>query len=90
MAFQPEQPITPESRGAVSIVFYIPDPDIEEDVQTGKLSVQIKYSDGSMKEKRFNLLTRLGDDAPGQTHLANLAALKTYILARIESEVLGP
>ena len=88
MPFQPEQPIVPDRRGAVSIVFYIPDPDIEDDVQVGNLGVQIKYSDGSVKEKKYDLLARLGDDADGQTHLANLAALKVYILNRIETELL--
>lgn len=89
MAFQPEQPITPDRRGAVSIVFYIPDPDDSLDAQSGRLGVQIKYSDGSLKERSFDLLARLGDDVPGETHLANLVALKTYILARIESELLA-
>lgn len=88
MPFQPEQPIIPDRHGAVSIVFHIPDPDNEDDPQYGRLNVQIKYSNGSIKEKQFDLLARLGDDAPGQTHLANLASLKTYILARIESELL--
>lgn len=88
MAFQPEQSIIPDRRGAVSIVFYLPDPDLPEETQYGRLNIQIKYTDGSVKEKDFDLLLRLQDDASGQQHLTNLAALKDYIIARIESEVL--
>jgi hypothetical protein len=88
MAFTPEAAITPDRRGAVSIVFHIPDPDDEDDVQYGRLEVQIKYTDNSVKAREFDLLARLDDDAPGQTHLANLQSLKTYLIARIESELL--
>lgn len=89
MAFPQEQPVTPDRRGGVTIVFYIPDPDDAEEAQYSNIIVQIKYSDATTKEKGFDLLARLGDDAPGLTHLANLVALKTYILARIESELLA-
>ncbi len=46
-------------------------------------------SDGSVKTKTYDLLGRLGDDAPGATHLSNLADLRDYIIARIDSEVIG-
>ena len=93
MPFQPEQPIVPDRRGSVKIVFYIPDPDGpqfpgEAEVQWGQLKVEIKYSDGTTQERVYNLLVRLQDDAEGQTHLANLASLKAYIVSRIESELL--
>ena len=88
MAFQLEQSIVPDRRGAVSILFYIPDPDNAEETQYGNLGVQIKYTDGSLKEKKFDLLERLQDDVEGQQHLANLVALKIYLINRIESELL--
>jgi hypothetical protein len=88
MAFTPEQAVSPVERGGVDIIFHIPDPTLAEDPQYGQLRVKIYYSDDSLRERYFNLLARLGDDAPGQTHLANLQSLKTYLIARIESELL--
>lgn len=88
MTFPPEQSVIPISHGAVSIEFYIPDPNRPQEVQLGRLGIQIHYSDNSTKERVFDLLARLQDDTQGEVHLANLASLKTYILARIESELL--
>lgn len=88
MAFPREQPILAIGRGVATIVFHIPDPDDPEDAQSGHIIIMIKYSNGTADEKSFDLLLRLGDDTEGQTHLVNLASLKTYILARIENELL--
>ena len=89
MAFDAAQAVTPTGRGGVSIRFYIPDPEGYQEERTGTLGVQIRYSDGQVKENRFDLLARLDDDEAGQTHKANLLALENYILARIDAEVLG-
>lgn len=89
MAFQPEQPIAPVRRRAVSIVFYIPDPEADPpEQQYGVLEVQIEYSDGKIEQKKFDLLARLQDDAEGQQLLTGLGQLKTYLIDRIESELL--
>lgn len=88
MPFQPEQPITAIEREAVSIVFYIPAADNDTEEQYGRLGVQLRYSDGSLKEKKFDLLERLQDDAEGRQLLAGLGQLKTYLIDRIESELL--
>lgn len=87
MAFPQTESISPVGRGAMSIEFYIPDP-IGDEVQSGRLSVQIRYSDESIEEKHFDLLARLQDDAPGQAHLQNLVTLRDYIIARVESEII--
>ena len=89
MPFPTEPTVTPTERGAVSIVFYIPDPTRTEENQYGTLEVQIYYSDGMLKARKFDLLARLQDDAEGRTCLENLAALKTYILNRISTELLN-
>ena len=88
MVFQPEQPILPDRRGAISVVFYIPDPDKPEEELTGFLGVQIKYSNESTIERKFDLLARLQDDAEGQQLLSGLGQLKTYLINRVESELL--
>lgn len=89
MAFPTEQTPTIDGRGAVAITFYIPDPDIPDDVQSGRLAVQVKWSNGEVRERTYDLLVRLGDDSDGQNiHLPALQALKSYILARIDSEIL--
>lgn len=88
MALEREVNRTYLGHGAVSIVFYIPDPEDPEDVQSGRVSYQVKFSDGEVKERDRDLLARLQDDAEGNdTHLPALLALKTYILARITNEV---
>ena len=88
MPFQPEQSISPDRMGAIEIVFIIPDPDLAVRKQVGLLNVMIKYSDESIREKRFDLLDRLQDDAQGRQLLAGLGQLKDYLIDRIESELL--
>lgn len=89
MALDLETVPTIEGRGSVSITFHLPDPDNPNDGQYGKLEVQIKRSDG-VKVRHFDLLARLRDDSEGtNTHLPALNALKTYLLNRINTEILG-
>ncbi len=88
MSFPAEAIPTIIGRGAISIILYIPDPDNPNDVQYGRLEVQVKRSDG-IQVRTFDLLARLTDDAAGQTHLANLVSLRPYIISRVNSEILG-
>ena len=89
MALTTETSPTIDGRGGTLIEFYIPDPTKVTEVQYGKLTVQIHRSDG-LVVRQFDLLDRLTDDAAGNnTHLPALAALKAYILARIDTEILG-
>jgi hypothetical protein len=90
MPFPAEQSITPDTRGQVNIFFHIPDPSNPNDQQSGSITVQIYYSDATSRDRVFDLLVRLQDDAPGLAHLSNLASLRTYILGRIDSEILPP
>jgi len=70
-------------------MFYIPTPDTSE-TQYGKLTVQIKFSNNEITERSFDLLERLGDDDEGtSTHLPALSALKSYLISRVNSEMLG-
>ena len=88
MALTQETVPTITGRGAVSIVLHIPDPDKPDDIQYGKLEVQVKRSDRTVV-RSYDLLAHLTDDAAGtNTHLPALAALKTYILNRIDTEVI--
>ena len=89
MAFTQAEDKTKTGRGAISIVFYIPDPTKPSEVQAGQLTGQVHYSDGSTEEKRFDLLERLQDDVDGQVHLSNLVDLRDYIIARWDDEVVG-
>ena len=88
MTFNREEDITKDSIGDFELGLFVPGPDNVEDVQGGQLNAQIIMSDGSVENKSFNLLTRLQDDAEGQQHLVNLAALRDYIRIRLNNEVL--
>ncbi len=88
MAFQREDNVTKDSIADFEIKFFIPDPLDLEGVQSGRLSTQIKKSDGSIENTRYDLLERLQDDAAGLVHLSNLAALRDYIRTRLNAEVL--
>jgi len=70
------------------IRLFIPGPSNTEDVQAAKCEVQILMSDGTVIVREFDLLERLGDDAPGLIHLSNLADLRDYIRIRLNNEVL--
>lgn len=90
MAFTREQDITKDDIGDFEIRFFVPKIEIpeEEIVQSGTLNVQLEMSDGSTEAVSFDLLARLQDDAAGQQHAANLAALRDYAKARLIAEVL--
>jgi hypothetical protein len=88
MAFERQQNVTITGRAGVSLDLYIPDPDDPDDVQYGKINVTLHLSNGQTKNIRYDLLARLGDDPTGLTHRSNLLAMRDYILARIDSEVL--
>lgn len=88
MSFGRETDITKDSIGDFEIVFFVPGPLNTEGVQSGNLSAQIIFSDGSIETRSFNLLARLQDDAAGQQHLVNLASLRDYIRTRLNNEVL--
>lgn len=89
MAFEQAPTRTPIGRGAMSIVLYVPDPTKPDEVQDGRLSVQIFYSDGTLEETHFDLLARLQDDAEGETHLSNLVSLRDYLIDRVDDEVIS-
>lgn len=88
MAFTRETDITKDEIGDFEIVFFVPGASNTEGVQAGNLNAQIIMSDGSIENVSFNLLARLQDDAAGQQHAINLAALRDYAEARLIDEVL--
>jgi hypothetical protein len=88
MAFTREENVTITGFEDISISLFVPGESNLEDPQSGEIEVQLLLSDSRIRIKNFDLLARLGDDAPGLVHLANLVSLRDYIIARIESEVL--
>ena len=88
MAFERETDLTKDEIGDFEINFFVPGASNTEDVQAGRLAVQLIMSDGSIENVSYNLLARLQDDAAGLIHLANLASLRDYIAARLVDEVL--
>lgn len=88
MAFSRETNLTKDSIQDIWINFFSPGPDNTGGIQYGEITFQVKLSDGETVIKKADLLARLGDDAAGGTHLANLAALRTYIRTRLNNEVL--
>lgn len=88
MAFEQQQNVTITGFEDISINLFVPGPSNVDDVQSGKIEMQLTLSDGGIKAVSADLLERLGDDAAGLTHRANLLAMRDYILARIPTEVL--
>ncbi len=88
MAFTRETDTTKDDIGDIEIVFFVPGASNTEGVQAGNLNAQIIMSDGSIEAVSFDLLLRLQDDAAGQQHAVNLAALRDYALARLIDEVI--
>ncbi len=88
MAFTPLSTITPESIQDWSIQMFIPGPLNTNDPQSATIEFQVMHNDGKIKLTMADLLARLADDAEGLVHLANLNSLKTYIVARANSELL--
>lgn len=88
MAFNREENVTKDAIEDFGISLFVPGPSNIEGVQSGEIETQILLSDGRIAIKSFDLLARLQDDAAGQIHLANLAALRDYIKIRLNNEVL--
>jgi hypothetical protein len=88
MAFAQQQNVTITGFEDISIELFVPGASNVEDVQSGKISIQLTQSNGKIKIVEYDLLARLGDDAPGIVHRTNLLAMRDYILARIPAEVL--
>lgn len=89
MAFEQQQNVTITGFEDISINLFVPGVS-NEGAQAGQIDIQIALSNGQIKVVSYDLLARLGDDAAGITHRANLLAMKDYILARIPGEVLPP
>lgn len=89
MAFEKEILPTITGRGAISISLYSPDKNNPEDLPSDELTVQLKLSNGEVLERKFSLLERLRDDTEGKGHLQALIALRDYILARVDTELIG-
>ncbi len=88
MAFEQQQDVTITGFEDISISLFVPGVLNIEGVQSGEIEIQLTQSNNIIKVVQYDLLARLEDDAAGLTHLANLAALRDYILVRIPLEVL--
>lgn len=88
MAFEREVDVTKDTIQDIEIAFFVPGPANIEGEQSGNLSIQIQISSNEIFTRNYDLLERLTDDAPGLIHLANLADLRDYIVARLNTEVL--
>jgi hypothetical protein len=88
MAFQQQENVTITGFEDISINLFVPGVSNIEGIQSGAIEIQLMQSDGRIKTVSADLLARLGDDAEGLTHRANLLAMRDYILARIPLEVL--
>jgi hypothetical protein len=88
MAFEQQQNVTITGFEDIEITLFVPGANNVDDPQAGEINIQLTQSNGKIKVVSADLLARLNDDAAGQTHLANLVAMRDYILARIPVEVL--
>jgi hypothetical protein len=88
MPFERQENITIEGFEDIEINLFVPGVSNIEGEQVGRIEIQLKRSDGTIKIVTANLLERLGDDAAGLTHRANLLSMRDYILSRIETELL--
>ena len=88
MAFEQQQNVTITGFEDISINLFVPGENNTEGVQSGRIEIQLTLSNGKIRVVEADLLARLGDDAAGLTHRANLLALRDYLLARIPLEVL--
>lgn len=84
MAFQREDDVTKDTIGDYEVKFLRS----KSGPDTGEIEAQIVISSGEIFTRRYNLITRLQDDAAGLAHLANLAALRDYLDIRLDNEVL--
>jgi len=88
MAFEQQENVTITGFEDISINLFVPGVSNVDDIQAGQIDIQLAQSNNTIKIVSYDLLARLGDDATGLIHLANLIALRDYILARISVEVL--
>lgn len=88
MTFEREVNLTKDTIADFETNLFSPDPFDLEGVQSGRLNVQIKKSDGTIENRQYDLLLRLQDDTEGLAFLATLADLRDYLRARLEAEVL--
>lgn len=84
MAFEREIDVTKDSIGDYEIVFTVK----IIGADTGQIEVQIITSTGKPFTRQYDLIDRLGDDAAGLVHLANLIDLRDYLNIRLNDEVL--
>jgi hypothetical protein len=88
LSFEQQQNVTITGFEDVWISLFVPGVSNVESVQSGRIEIQLALSDGKIRLANYDLLARLQDDPAGQTHATNLLAMRDYILARIETEVL--
>lgn len=88
MPFEQQQNVTITGFEDININLFVPGVLNIEGVQAGEIKIQLTLSNGQIKVAKYDLLARLGDNAAGLTHRANLLAMRDYILARIPTEVL--
>ena len=72
----------------VNISLFIPGVLNVTDPQSGTIDIQLTQDNEQIKPVVYDLLARLNDDAEGQGYLADLAAMRDYLLVRIQNEVL--
>jgi len=84
MAFPREGDVTKDIIGDYEIKFLRS----RSGPDTGEIEAQIILSSGEIFTRSYNLIVRLQDDAEGLIHLANLVALRDYLDARLDNEVL--
>lgn len=88
MAFHQQQNVTIVGFEDISINLFVPGVSNADGTQSGTIEIQLSMSNDQIKTVSYDLLARLGDDAEGLAHRANLLALRDYFLARIPLEVL--
>ncbi len=88
MTFEREVNLTKDTIADFETNFFSPDPLDPDGVQSGRLNVQIKKSNGAIENRQYDLLLRLQDDTEGLAFLATLADLRDYLRIRLNAEVL--
>jgi hypothetical protein len=88
LSFEQQQNVTITGFEDVWISLFVPGVSNVESVQSGRIEIQLALSNDKVRLVNYDLLARLQDDPAGQTHAANLLAMRNYILTRIAAEVL--
>lgn len=88
MPFEQQENVTIVGFEDISISLFVPGVSNIDGIQAGQIDIQLVLSNNQIKVISYDLLARLGDDAAGLIHRANLLAMRDYILARIPAEVL--